>query len=202
MIGILDYGMGNLHSVYNALVFLDGDVEFVTVPKDLFKVDSLIIPGVGSFRMAMENLNSMNIVEPIKEFSESGKPILGICLGMQLFATIGYEPHKTSGLGLIGGKVVKLNCGMRLPHVGWNGIKLENEHQLFKGVKITADFYFVHTYHFVPTSENFILTLTDYGLEFVSAIQNKNVIGFQFHPEKSQKQGLIILQNFIELSDA
>jgi len=124
MIGILDYGLGNLYSVYNALIYLGADVMIVNDNKNISNLTSLIIPGVGSFKKAMENLSDKKMIKPIKDFAISGKPLLGICLGMQLLATSGFEPSKTSGLGLITGQVKLLNTNMRLPHVGWNNIEL------------------------------------------------------------------------------
>ena len=202
MIGILDYGLGNLYSVYNALIYLGADVMIVNDNKNISNLTSLIIPGVGSFKKAMENLSDKKMIKPIKDFAISGKPLLGICLGMQLLATSGYEPSKTSGLGLISGQVKLLNTNMRLPHVGWNNIELIKKNKLFDGVKTNADFYFVHSYHFSPNNSNTIITKTDYNSQFVSGINKENIYGLQFHPEKSQKQGLNILRNFIQLSNA
>lgn len=200
MIGIIDYGMGNLKSVYNALDFLNAKSKLIKTPSEISDVSKLIIPGVGSFSKAMQNLNDKGFTEPIREFAKSGKPVLGICLGMQLMADFGYEPEKTQGLGLIGGEVIKFeNIEKRIPHMGWNSISIKKESRLFDGIKRDADFYFVHSYYFVPEIESDILTLSDYGIEFTSAVSKDNITGFQFHPEKSQKQGLKILENFARI---
>lgn len=206
MIGVLDYGMGNLSSVTNALDYL-GIANQIVNSVDVFSTSShLIIPGVGSYAKAIENIRAKQYFSLIQEFGNSGKPILGICLGMQLLSTFGTEPNHIKGLGLIKGEVVLLpeDLGIRIPHVGWNGIKLTNSHPILEGVKLNADFYFVHSYYFSQVSEGNIVTYTDYGLAFPSIVCNKerNVIGIQFHPEKSQKQGLQILENFSQISHA
>lgn len=199
MIGIIDYGMGNLKSVYNALDYLNVKSKIITTPSEFSGLSHLIIPGVGSFSKAMKNLSEKEFNEPILEFSKSGKQILGICLGMQLLADCGYEPEKTNGLGLIKGEVIKFNgIEHRIPHMGWNSINIKKENKLFEGIKKEADFYFVHSYYFVPENERDILTSTNYGIEFTSAVSKDNITGFQFHPEKSQKQGLKILENFVK----
>jgi glutamine amidotransferase len=202
MIGILDYGVGNLHSVYNALKFLRAESKIISDGSKILDMDSIIIPGVGSFQKAMEKLNQKNMVNPIIEFANNKKPVLGICLGMQLLATKGYESQETMGLNLIPGEVKLMNTPFRLPHVGWNGISLKKESKLFRGVKKTSDFYFVHSYHFISDEENVVLTSTDYGFKFTSCVNIDNIYGIQFHPEKSQKQGLKILRNYIDLLNA
>jgi glutamine amidotransferase len=142
----------------------------------------------------------------IQEFGLSGKPILGICLGMQLLSDFGAEPYRNAGLGLIAGEVVILpqELGIRIPHMGWNGLKLVNSHPILEGVNLKADFYFVHSYYFSQVREDNVITYTDYGFDFPSVVCNpaKNVIGVQFHPEKSQKQGLRILENFSRFTNA
>jgi glutamine amidotransferase len=199
MIGILDYGMGNLSSVANALEYLGLENSIIHSSEDFKTISHLIIPGVGSFAKAMENLKERGYVEAIKSFNNQGLPILGICLGMQLLAEKGTEPYECEGLGLINGSVeIFPENSVRVPHVGWNGIKLVNNHPILDDVKQTADFYFVHSYQFHVTNENNIISTTDYGFDFPSIVMNEkqNVVGIQFHPEKSQKQGLQILTNF------
>lgn len=199
MIGVLDYGMGNLSSVTNALEYLGLENCIIHNSEDFKSVSHLIIPGVGSFAKAMENLKERGYVEAIKSFNSHGLPILGICLGMQLLAERGNEPYECEGLGLIKGSVeIFPDNSVRVPHVGWNGINLINNHPILEDVKLTADFYFVHSYQFQVANENNIITTTDYGFEFPSIVMNdrQNVVGIQFHPEKSQKQGLQILTNF------
>lgn len=200
MIGVLDYGMGNLHSVTNALDFLGCENLIVEDELDFKRISRLIIPGVGSFAAAMDNLKKKGYIEPILDFAASNKPILGICLGMQLLATKGTEPHEMKGLGLLPGSVERFNkLDLQVPHMGWNGIQLKHRHPIFNEVKLSADFYFVHSFHYVLDESDVIIATTEYGYEFPSVVGNKNVIGIQFHPEKSQKQGLRILENFNNL---
>lgn len=203
MIGLLDYGMGNLSSVTNALDYLGIENRIVNRPNDFLNIDRLIIPGVGSYSKAIENIKANQYYNLIKEFDLSGKPILGICLGMQLLSFTGTEPSLVEGLKIIKGEVTIFpnNIGLRIPHVGWNGISVINEHPILEDVKITADFYFVHSYYFGQIKSQNIIANTNYGIDFPSIISNdsKNVIGIQFHPEKSQKQGLKILENFSKL---
>jgi glutamine amidotransferase len=206
MIGILDYGMGNLSSVTNALDYLGINNQVINVPEKFSEIDRLIIPGVGSYGQAMKNIKSKNYINLIHEFQKSGKPILGICLGMQLLSNSGTEPSQIHGLDLIEGKVIMLpkeKCN-KIPHVGWNGIKLVNEHPILDGIKISADFYFVHSYYFNEVKLENIISTTEYGINFPSIVCNdaRNVVGIQFHPEKSQKQGLQILENFSQLTYA
>lgn len=202
MIGVIDCGIGNLSSVKNALEFIGSDVVIIKDPSVIKNMDKLILPGVGSFKVAMDSLRERGFVSEIQDFAKKEKYILGICLGMQLFADKGNESGVTEGLGLIKGTVELLNTnGLRIPHMGWNGIKLHNEHSILNNVKLRADFYFVHSYFFNTNSEKNIISHTHYGCEFPSIVCNdkKNVIGIQFHPEKSQKQGIKILQNFLSL---
>ena len=202
MIGVIDCGIGNLSSVKNVLDFIGAESLIIKDPSLIKSMDKLILPGVGSFNVAMKSLTDLGFVSEIKDFANTGKYILGICLGMQLLADLGEESGITKGLGLIKGKVKFLKSSdLRVPHMGWNGIKLNKEHPILNNVKLRADFYFVHSYFFNADSVNNILTYTDYGFEFPSIVCNdkKNVIGIQFHTEKSQKQGIKILQNFLSL---
>ncbi len=199
MIGILDYGMGNLKSVANSLAYLGLESEVIESPEDFENITHLIIPGVGAFPKAMNSIKEKGFLEPIRAFADSGNPVLGICLGMQLLADRGTEVKESEGLGLIPGAIELMKPeGHRIPHIGWNGIKVKQDPQLFEGVKKAADVYFVHSYHFMPKDDANVVATTEYGDEFVSVVTNKrgNVIGTQFHPEKSQKQGLRMLDNF------
>ena len=205
MIGIINYGMGNLSSVKNVLEYLDIDAVIVDSPNDVASMSHLIIPGVGSFAKAMDNLQTKGFVSEIQAFAESGKPVLGICLGMQLLADKGMEHGESAGLGLISGTVELLPTEkLPIPHMGWNGINTRNDHPILAGVKRSADFYFVHSFAFVATNPQNIVTSTAYELDFPSIVANErgNVIGIQFHPEKSQKQGLKIMENFSNLGNA
>lgn len=202
MIGVLDYGMGNLKSVSNSLAFLGLESQIIDAPADFDQISHLIIPGVGAFPKAMHSISEMGFLQPIRQFAQDGKPILGICLGMQLLADVGTEVATTEGLGLIPGAInVMKPEGLRIPHIGWNGMIFKKDHDLFESVKKVADVYFVHSYHFVPENPDCIVAQTEYGEEFVSVVSNEkgNVIGTQFHPEKSQKQGLKILDNFARM---
>jgi glutamine amidotransferase len=197
LIGIIDYGMGNLRSVYNAFRSLDANVRLITAKEQFEDITHLVLPGVGSFAKAMENLEQRALIEPIMQFAASGKPMLGICLGMQLLASKGFEPYESKGLGLIEGEVVRMNfTGVRIPHVGWNALELAIDHALFIGIRKQVDFYFVHSYFFKVRNQENILAHSEYGSRFPSVVYKGNITGMQFHPEKSQKHGLRILHNF------
>jgi len=203
MIGILDYGMGNLSSVTNTFDYLGIESIIIEDPEQFNKISHLVIPGVGSFAEAMDNITKRNFIEPIRDFDAKCSPILGICLGMQLLAEFGTEPYEVEGLGLIKGRVELFKeKEIRVPHVGWNGIQIVHDHPILEEVKKSADFYFVHSYKFVVEDDTSIVALTDYGINFPSIVMNdkKNTVGIQFHPEKSQKQGLQILTNFAKLN--
>ncbi len=203
-VAIINYGMGNLASVKRA-VEEQGFQPFITdSPFLLSGASHLILPGVGSFDKAMENLNKLGFVAEIKKQAlENKKPFLGICLGMQLLADVGYEGKETKGLGLIKGEIKKLSgclANEPLPHVGWNKLDLVKFNPLFHGIETGKDFYFVHSYHFIPKDEAVVLAKTPYCLKgegFVSVIGKGNILGVQFHPEKSQKLGLQLLNNFL-----
>lgn len=201
MIGIIDYNMGNLASVYNACHLLDAKASIVKDPNELKNFDRIILPGVGAFADAMEHLNETGMKEAILEYSKSGKPMMGICLGMQLLFESSQEFGHSDGLGLINGEVVKfektkMHEDFKIPHMGWNTI-INKQHPLFEGLK-NPYLYFVHSYHAVTTEEN-IIGKTVYGYEFVSAVNKDNIYGFQPHPEKSHDNGLQILKNFTKL---
>lgn len=203
MIGILDYGMGNLSSIAKVIEYLGVKYRFINSEDIFADCSHLIIPGVGAYEKAINNIASTNYIKHIHDFATSGKPLLGICLGMQLLSDRGFEPKECNGLGLIQGDVVLMNFdGMRIPHVGWNGIEIINNHPILEDVKPSADFYFVHSYYFKPTNKNCIVAQTNYGTNFPSIICNtkKNIVGIQFHPEKSQKQGLKIMDNFVKMT--
>ena len=202
MVGIIDYNMGNLASVYNACHLLDAKASFVKDPNELKNFDRIILPGVGAFGDAMEHLNQTGMKEAIYEFAKSGKPMIGICLGMQLLFESSEEFGTNEGLGLVDGKVVKFDKSKmhedtKIPHMGWNVIKTSNEHTLFEGLT-NPYLYFVHSYHAVTDSKNVIGT-TEYGYDFVSAVHKENIYGFQPHPEKSHDNGLKILKNFMNI---
>tara|TARA_E500000331_G_scaffold358610_1_gene427479 strand:- start:12871 stop:13488 length:618 start_codon:yes stop_codon:yes gene_type:complete len=198
MIGIINYGAGNIASVVNAFERVGVDAEPFDDPLLIGNYDHLVLPGVGSFRMAMEKLIEVDWPKKIKIHVDSGKPMLGICLGMQLLFDIGDEHGPSKGLGLIPGKVKLMNPSrpLKIPHVGWNRLFASREHPIMDGIKDHIDFYFVHSYECIPDSSRDILATCDHGGSFVATVAKKSLIGMQFHPEKSQPAGLRILQNF------
>ena len=204
MIGILDYGVGNLVSVFNGLRYFspDKDIRIITTPNELSDCEKIVLPGVGAFTDARKLLEESGLDEQLLIEAEKGKPILGICLGMQLMATRSFEGKETLGLGLIPGDVVRFERNdVKVPHMGWNGVRQEMSNALFKNLENEADFYFVHSYHYQCANQHNVLATTQYGIRFTSAVQHDNIIGIQFHPEKSQRNGLLLLKNFVELLD-
>ncbi|MEA3512846.1 MAG: imidazole glycerol phosphate synthase subunit HisH [Campylobacterota bacterium] len=202
MIAIVDYNMGNLASVYNACKLLDKEADIVSDPDRLKNYGRVILPGVGAFTDAMEHLENTGMKKAVKEFAKSGKPIIGICLGMQLLFESSEEFGDTQGLGLIPGKVVAFDKSKmdmddhKVPHVGWNKI-FHKESKLFDGLE-NPYLYFVHSFHAV-CDDKYTIGTTHYGYDFVSAVQKDNIYGFQPHPEKSHDNGIKILKNFMEL---
>ena len=201
MIGIIDYNMGNLASVYNACHLLDAKASIVKDPNELKNYDRIILPGVGAFADAMSHLNETGMYQAIHEFAKSGKPMIGICLGMQLLFESSQEFGHSDGLGLINGEVVKfdktkMHEDFKIPHMGWNTI-INKNNPLFDGLK-DPYLYFVHSFHAVTSEEN-IIGKTVYGYEFVSAVNKENIYGLQPHPEKSHDNGIQILRNFTKL---
>lgn len=199
MIAIIDYKMGNLGSVKNAFDSLGIDTV-ITSDKEIIKsADKLILPGVGAFKMAMDNLKDLDLIDVIKEEVNNGKPILGICLGMQLMFESSSEYGLTKGLGLLKGDIVHFKeNGLKIPHMGWNNLIIPDDTTLFKGLT-NPYVYFVHSYHLVNTSNSYIKTNVVYGYEFTCAVEYKNIYATQFHPEKSGDVGLKILKNFGDL---
>lgn len=197
MIGIVDIGIGNCRSVEKSLDKLNTAYRKVTKPDDFEELTKLIFPGVGSYRAAMRRLNQNQLVGPIKKHLNVGKPYLGICLGMQLLSEIGLEGGLTEGLKILDASVVRMVpvSNQRLPHIGWNQIDHEGE-GLFKGIAKDADFYFVHSYY-MKLNEPIINFSVDYGGPHTCFVQKNNVVGAQFHPEKSQKVGLRFIENFL-----
>lgn len=204
-IAIVDYGVGNLHSLVKALSCFGQNVFITEDADEIRTADAVILPGVGSFRSGMEGLKIRDLVNVVKDFSKTGKPILGICLGAQLLMSEGYEFGKLKGLNIIPGKVVPFGkIKEKVPHIGWNEIypvaKMGWNKTLLQSIKSNADVYFVHSYVFKPRNRKSVLALTKYGnFEFCSAIKKGNIYGCQFHPEKSGKMGLEIIQNFVDL---
>lgn len=204
MIAIIDYGMGNLRSVHKALHHVGANAIVTRDEHVLRNASGLILPGVGAFAQAMANLRSAGLVEIIDRAVESGKPLLGICLGLQLlFQTseerFGDAPQLPVGLGIISGTVLRLSGGNKVPQVGWNTIRFPRKTRLFRGIDSGAYVYFVHSYYVVPEDPGLIAATTDYGIDFCSAIESENLMAVQFHPEKSSQVGLRILSNFVSL---
>ncbi|RJQ47917.1 MAG: imidazole glycerol phosphate synthase subunit HisH [Gaiellales bacterium] len=196
MITVIDYGMGNLRSVEKALEKVGAEVRVSRDPDDLRSASKLVLPGVGAFGDAMENLRKRGLVDVIQEEAAAGKPLLGICLGLDLVFEESEEHGLHEGLGLLPGRVELLTTELKIPHIGWNRIRIEKESPLLAGVPDGSFFYFVHSYVVVPRRDSDILCTTDYGCRFVSAVEHENVSAFQFHPEKSSALGLNILRNF------
>jgi len=209
MIAVIDYGMGNLRSVQKSLEFVGAKVIVTHDPDLILNANSVVLPGVGAFKDCMANLKKLKLVDPIRKFIDGGKPFLGICLGLQVLFEESEEYGPVAGLGILPGKVVKFPGGssetkngrpIKIPHMGWNQIKVKKNVPLFGGVGDAPYFYFVHSYYVVPEDQNMVATVTNYGVEFVSGIQHKNIYAFQFHPEKSQTLGLSILERFSNLN--
>ncbi len=201
MIAIVDYGLGNLYSIKNMLKHLNIDSVITADAKEIQKADRLILPGVGKFDEGMKNLEESNLGEVIKEQANYGKPILGICLGMQLLGKGSEEGHK-NGLGLIGFKSVRFNFDnnlhLKVPHMGWERVNVRNC-PLTLGLGELERYYFVHSFHAQCENDESIIVTCQYGYEFAAGVRNGNVYGVQFHPEKSHKYGMKILKNFSEI---
>ncbi len=202
MVVIIDYKMGNTGSVKNALHALGCDAVITSEKTDIGKATHLILPGVGAFPDGMKNLHSLNLVEILtKEVLTNKKPILGICLGMQMMATKGEEGGVHEGLQWIPGTTRKFQVDedkFKVPHIGWNDVEVAGESKLLREI-LKPIFYFVHSYHFVPEHTDVVKGLTDYGEKFVSVVEQDNIFGVQFHPEKSQQEGLHLIRNFLQL---
>ena len=204
---IVDYNSGNIRSVINSFKETAVDNVKIEVTSDLNKIkssDKIVLPGQGSFKSCVEALNNINgLVETLNDFAiNKKKPLLGICVGLQMFADVGYEEIETKGLGWISGKVSKIdnhNGKYKLPHIGWNQINILKESKIFKDIKNNSHMYFVHSYEFVPEDKEVISATTEYSSNIVCSIEKENIFGTQFHPEKSDKIGLKIINNFINL---
>lgn len=203
MIIIVDYGMGNLRSVLKAFEKLGANVAVSSDKSTIKSSDAIVLPGVGAFRDCMKNLETMGLLDIIVEEIKAGKPYLGICLGLQILFTESEEFGRTPGLDILKGRVRRFlfkdqGNSLKIPHMGWNQVKLKKQHPLLDGIEDGEYFYFVHSYYVEPDDDSVVLTTTDYGKEFVSAIAVDNIVAVQFHPEKSQKKGLRFLSNFLK----
>ena len=209
-IAIIDYETGNLKSVSKALelasnnVLKRSNIEVINSAKDLNNFDKVVLPGQGSFKQCFQSLNSIcGILDGLTDFvTAKKKPILGICVGMQLFSSFGDEDGGSDGLGWIKGKVKKISLkdlSLKLPHMGWNNIQISSNSKLLKGINNDSHFYFVHSYSFNVDEKKYVSATTNYSTEIVSAIEKENIFGTQFHPEKSQANGIKILENFVKI---
>lgn len=196
VIAIIDYGMGNLRSVEKGFLKVGVDARVVTEPGAVYDARAVVLPGVGAFRDCMKNLAGMSLIEPVVRSIEKGKPYLGICLGLQVLFTESEEFGTYEGLDIIKGKVKKFRTDLKVPHMGWNNVKLLRRPPLFEGIKDESFFYFVHSFYVAPEDPDVIAATTDYGLTFTSMVWKDNIFATQFHPEKSQEAGLMILKNF------
>lgn len=198
MIKIVDYGMGNLRSVQKAFEKLGVEAAICAEPREVADAGKLVVPGVGAFHDAIEQLRRQELVGPIREHISAGRPFLGICLGLQLLFDVSYEDGEWNGLGLIPGRVVRFppQPGLKIPHMGWNRVEVVHPSPLLEGIPADAWFYFVHSYYVEPTDESVVAGRTEHGTRFVSMIARDNVFATQFHPEKSQRVGLKLLENF------
>lgn len=201
-IGILQYGCGNIKSVANAFEFLGADPVIISDINDISKIDKLVLPGVGAFDTAMGNLRANLFEDSLNEHALGKmKPILGVCLGMQLLCKSSAE-GEMSGLALIDAHVEPMPVsgrGIKIPHIGWNSVDYAQDSYLFRGITNSSDFYFVHSYCVVSNDRSLVIGETSHGEKFVSAVQKEYIFGVQFHPEKSHNVGLKMIQNFIEL---
>ena len=200
MIGVVDYGMGNIRSVLNALEHLGSEGELVGADA-VERADKVILPGVGAFGDAMAELRQRGLVEPLRKAADDGRPVLGICLGMQLLASTSHEHGEHEGLDLISGTVERIETDpeLRIPHVGWNDMLVERDSVLFEGLHEEPTFYYVHSYEVRPEDDDVVTGSAPYGRPLTATIERDNVYGVQFHPEKSQRDGLKLLENFVKL---
>ncbi len=204
---IIDYNSGNISSVINSFKEVAKDKVNIEVTSDLEKIkssDKVILPGQGSFKSCVDALKNINgLVDTLNEFVLTNKrPLFGICVGLQMFADIGYEEIETKGLGWIPGKVLKIdnqNRKYKLPHIGWNQLNIVKDSKIFNGLENNSHMYFVHSYEFIPEDKNVITATTDYSTKIICAVEKDNIFGTQFHPEKSDNNGLKIINNFINL---
>lgn len=211
MIAIVDYGAGNLGSVFKAFRYIGADVKVTSDAEEVLNSDGLVLPGVGAFSHCMDGLEGVGLTQVVKDFIHSGKPFLGICAGLQMLFDYSEEKGVRSGLGILPGKVVRFSFdsshlddsntskSLKIPHIGWNALEFENNSSLFDGVREGDRVYFVHSYYAVPAQEMDSIATTEYGYRFCSAVKHNNVYATQFHPEKSGSIGLRILENFTRL---
>ena len=198
-LAIVDYGMGNHASLVNALKRCGVTPHFVSTPEEIMRAERLILPGVGAFGAAIQKLMEMGLIDVLRDFADSGKPMLGVCLGMQIMFERGEEGGDYQGLGLFPGVVVRMDADqLKVPHVGFNDLSIKKNDGIFKSMIAQPDFYFTHGYCVKDTSPSVIAAICSYGLDFVAAVEKGNIAATQFHPELSQKNGLTMIANFLE----
>lgn len=198
---IVDYGMGNLHSVNQALLKVGCKAKVSSSAEDVARAYALVLPGVGSFGRCMENLDQLGLIAPLIKHLKAGRPYLGICLGYQILFESSQESPGVLGLGFLSGQVIRFpSLGLKIPHMGWNTVNLRRPNLLFSGIAPKSYFYFVHSYLVEPKDEEMVVTSTEYGLNFASSVQSGNLFACQFHPEKSQRLGLRFLANFLDFA--
>lgn len=196
-IAVVDYGAGNLRSVARALEASGAEAVVTNRASDLARVDGLVLPGVGAAGAAMRGLNGRGLVDPLRDAVASGRPFLGVCLGLQVLMSTSDEDGGVECLGIVPGGVRKLPDGLKVPHMGWNQVQQRSAHRIFQGIPDGANFYFVHSYVVVPDDPRLIIGTTEYGDSFTSAVGFDNVVATQFHPEKSAAHGLRVYRNFV-----
>jgi len=201
-VSIINIGISNIFSIKSSIENLGFNVKCINNPKDLYSADKIILPGVGSFKAAMDKINQYNLADSLYEnVIVKKKYFLGICVGMQVLATKGYEMGNFNGLSFIDCEVRSLKdlgCNLQIPHVGWNHIKF-NQNKLTKNIPLNSDFYFLHSFAINKIDQNYVVGFADYGIKVISIINKENIFGTQFHPEKNSKNGLNILKNFLEM---
>lgn len=203
MIGVIDYGAGNLQSVFKALKFIGSECKIVDSKDELFKCDGAILPGVGSFKDAMDCLTKSGLVDAVKDFANGGNPFLGICLGLQLLFPESEESPGAHGLSLLDGSITKIpnaDGKLKIPHMGWNSISIKKHDGIFKDVPDESYVYFVHSYYLTAQERSIVAATTQYGTSIDAAVEKGNLIATQFHPEKSGSVGLKMLENFVSMT--
>jgi imidazole glycerol-phosphate synthase subunit HisH len=201
MITIIDYGMGNLRSVQKACEHLGLEATITSSAAEIARAERLILPGVGAFRDAIGHLREQRLIDPIREYIAADRPFLGVCLGLQLLFEKSYEDGEYEGLGIVAGEVVRFPSqpGLKIPHMGWNTLRVQGDPVLLRDLPPEAHVYFVHSYYVVPREDTIVAATTEHGVRFCSAIARGNLFATQFHPEKSQRVGLKILERFAKL---
>lgn len=200
MIAIIDYDIGNIHSVHKAFVHIGAEVAITNNPRDILGADGVVLPGVGAFGDAMANLRRLNLLDPVYTIIEKGVPFLGICVGMQVLFEVSEEIGVHQGLGVLSGSVQRFTGALKVPQIGWNQIHPQRDHPLLGDTRDGAYAYFAHSYRVIPSDPGIVIATTEYGEKYASAVALGNVFGIQFHPEKSQRVGLRILGNFVAMT--